>query len=332
MAKNVDNKQQKSILNFPEKTNATSLFIIVVLSAIVVLVISILLFSNRKYIYIPEYEKMSYSEDINPGLIILSNYDYVENADSKVEELVKKNKTILTLAYADKENKEFTITNLNGNYVGVYNDEEYEHLSEYVVADSLPKSSARTHQFTTSVSGSKFDYKEIYGKLAYDYTDNKTNETTRKIIEYKNEMIELTKEDKEILKLNDLKDETTLNNFSENPKYFSSYSVYVNPNANQDSEINTIYAQIAIKESEIDAYVLDYQNFGVTENGEIYPLIGYYNISTNIKTSYSRSISVPKNITFKYLVAKAYFKCEVLNKETNEYETKEMVLYSKKLA
>lgn len=317
----------RSMINSVEKFNGTTLFFIVVLSAIVVFITCILLFSNRKYIYIPDYEVMSYSEDINPGVIVISSYNEVENSETNVEEIVKTNRIILSLAYVNKaEKRNFTISELKGNYIGVVDEENYEYLTEYTNEDDMPSASARTHQFASTESGSKFDYKTILGELSYKFKEELDNDEVKeekRTIEYKVDMIELTDEDMSKFKLDD---STAVNDFSDNPDYFSSYSVYQEVSESTDSKTKTkkMYSSITIKVANLEKYVFDYQLFGIDANGNVDPMVGYYNLSTNVKTTYSRSTNVPFDKEYKYLVAKG-----ILRYEENG-EAKELTLYSKK--
>lgn len=317
--KNDSNKTfYNKMIHSVDRFNGTTLFFIVVLTAIVVFISCILLFSNKKYIYIPDYEKMSYSEDINPGVIVISSYNEVENDDET--EIVKSNRIILSLAYVEKE-RNFKISDIRCNYIGVIDNDEYEYLTEHTNEDDMPNASARTHQFASTKSGSKFDYKSILGELNYVSKKDDGSEEN-KTIEYKTEMIELNEKDMEVLNLSE---QNEFDNFKENSGVFSSYTIYQEVSDSNDSKTKKMYSTITIKAAALEKYVFDYQMFGVDENGNIDPMVGYYNLSTKVKTTYSRSTSVPFDKVYKFLIAKGTIKY------VENGEEKELVLYSKKV-
>ncbi len=316
-----EKKNNSGLLYFAEKRNSTTLFFIAVMSAIVVFIACILMFSNKKYMYLPDYEELSYSEEVNPGIIIISAYNNVEDTDTKEESLVKTNRVILSFGYSEKENRNFTASDIRCNYIGVLEDGDYEYLSEHYDDDSLPNASVRTHQFTSTKSGSKCDYKSIYGEFMYKYTSNDGAEEV-KTIEYKKDMLELTDADLEAVNLED--EENNVNNFSEYPDFFSTYTTYQELGTT-DNTTKKIYATLTLKIANLTKYVFDYQLFAIDEDGDVFPMVGYYNISTKVKYQYSRSTAIPSDFNVKYLVGKGVLKYEENN------EAKELVLYSKKI-
>ena len=316
---------KNSFLSSVDRFNGTTLFFIIVLTAIVVFVSCILLFSNKKYLYLPDYEVMSYSEDINPAVIVISSYSEVDDDNDETSKITKSNRVILSLTYVEKSGNEaarkYKISDLRANFIGVVDKSEYEYLTEYTNEDTMPNASARTHQFASTTTGSKFDYKTILGELKYKIEDNEGKEET-KLIQYKTQMIELTDEDMDQLKLDD---KNPLNTFTENSNYFSSYSVYQEVSESDEVKTKKMYSTISLKIANLEKYVFDYQMFAIDDEGNVDPMVGYYNVSTNVKATYSRSTSVPFDKEYKYLVAKGILKYE------ENGETKELVLYSKKV-
>lgn len=278
----MNEKHENKFVMFAEKTNATALFFIIVLCAIVVGIIATLLFANREYFYLPEYESVSYSEDINPSFLVLSNYTESD------EKIVQTNRLIANIS-KNKNTKDYSVKNIKMNVIGVTED-DFEYISEYNTESEI--STYTTHTFTSLKSTSKLIYNKLVVKAAYDFV--KDGKTERKVQTFSQDLFTLTKS--EIDKIE--KDEIT-----EAKNVVSTYSISVKEETS--SELKRVTAKLVLNTTELEKYQLSYQLFGVTESGKIETLVGYYNISReNNVSSYNRSITMPIKYGYDLLVGK----------------------------
>ena len=101
-------------------------------------------------------------------------------------------------------------------------------------------------------------------------------------------------------------------------KLFTSFKVECKKYSN--SERVTITQKMGISQNLKGVYHLDIQMYGVKDNKE-YPLVGYYNLSNNILSSYSQNVTVSSKLNFDYI----YVKCKFIdcNGETHNLLYKE---------
>ena len=251
------------------------------------------------------YREMLYSEEINPVITVISSYNKLEDNPSKLD---KTNRIILTLSYVNSL-VDYDISNVKCNATLVRNLYDYEYLREYYNEDNLKFK--QSHQFSSTVSGSKFEFDTLFTKIEYKL--NLKGYEKSKTLEFKTEMLELNESD-----LNYLNSSDEINDFVEFEKYFSSVSCY-NEKLNDGYKV---YLNLSMIPSRFEKYKLDTQTFIVDNYGNINPLIGYYNISTFDVKNHSRSTTIPQG-SYKYLIVKSVLKYEV------DGETKELVLFKK---
>ena len=254
-----------------------------------------------------DYEKMSYSVDLNPTITIISSYKNIEG------ELEKTNRIILSLPYVNP-NDGYVLSNVRCNSVLVKDTYEYEYLSELTYLEDLPYVSPRTHQFNSTKKGSKFDFDTLFTKLEYKVKYGKYEKD--KILEFKTEILKLNDDD-----LTYLNTSNVINDFNNYPNYFDTLSEYCEFNETYDDKA---YLNIQLVKPIFEKYKFDCQMYAIDEDGNIKPLIGYYNISSFNRYSYNRTTSLPFD-KFKYIIVKG-----VLTYEENG-ETKELVLYKKRI-
>ena len=185
--KNNESLNNTSFWLFPERVKPIFSFLILILALGIAIAAVVLLYSNRKYQYIPDYSESQYSEDVNTALLILSNY--TKGSDS--DEVVKTNRIIASYAKS-KKNDSCDIINVRFNLIGAKKD-NIEYLSEYNRTTKL-ENYQMTHTFTSLTSNSKQDYDRVYVKTAYDYVDN-NQVTTRKYQTYLQKIMTISNEE-----------------------------------------------------------------------------------------------------------------------------------------
>ena len=285
--KNNESLNNTSFWLFPERVKPLFSFLILILVLGIAIAAVVLLYSNRKYQYIPDYSESQYSEDVNTALLILSNY--TKGSDS--DEVVKTNRIIASYAKS-KKNDSCDIINVRFNLIGAKKD-NIEYLSEYNRTTKL-ENYQMTHTFTSLTSNSKQDYDRVYVKTAYDYVDN-NQVTTRKYQTYLQKIMTISNEE--------IKN-TTKDEILEQTNIFSNHVVRRKSDSDSDYRV---YADLYFKKDNFTKYKLDYQLYGIDDNGEVYTLLGYYNISTNTYGSISRGVTYPKDLDINTFIAKANF-------------------------
>ena len=279
----------KKMWEFPQKLNATSMMVIIILSFIIVGVTSLLIFNKKETPYIPEYEELTYSEDMNVAITIASSYTYNDNT------LNKQNKITAYFGKTKLKDVTYAIKNIEGLFIGVTEDEEVQYLSKYYRTSALSTYTNTSNQFTCLTAGSKQDYDTIYGKVTYDYEVTSTNEITNKLMTFKEEMLTLTS--REI----DSNYDTEL----EDSKIFSSHKV--EKTVGTEAKMYTIRVNFTVNSKIATKYHLDYQLFGVDSSNEVYDLVGAYNVSSEINSTIYRTASFPSEYALRYLIVKVVF-------------------------
>lgn len=285
---NKERSMNTSFWMFPERINSIVLFLISLLSLTIVIIIGVLIFSNRKYIYIPEYETIKYSEDINTVINVLSNYTETD------DEFSKTNRIILGYCKTEKNNNDYNIINTTFNLKG-YIDGEVEYLSEYTKTSKF-ENYYTTYSLSSLTSNSKLDYEQVFVKTSYDYVDNDNN-VTRKVQNFKQDFISLEENEYKNVKVDEI---------SEQAAIFDKHEV---TRASDSDDKYKISATLYMNYKKVTNFKTDYQLFGIDDTGNIYTLIGYYNISNNVgtKSNYTRSITLPKDMNINKFIAKANY-------------------------
>ena len=286
--KNYETLNNTSFWLFPERIKPIILFLISLLAFVLTIVIVVLVYSNRIYQYIPDYTDIQYSEDVNTGILVLSTY----TKDSDTSKTVKSNRIIATYSKVQKNDKTCDILNSKFSIIGA-NKDNIEYLSEYTRTAKY-ENYQMTHTFTSLTSNSKQDYDRLYVKTAYDYVDlDGDQSTTRKVQTYLQKFITISDDEVE----NATKDELL-----EQVDVFSNHVVRRKSESDTDYRV---YADLYIKSGDLKKYKLDYQLFGIDDKGNVYTLLGYYNLSTNVYSSISRGVTYPKDLNIEKFIAKA---------------------------
>ncbi len=279
----------KKMWEFPQKLNATSLLVIIALACIIVGVTSLLIFNNKVEPYVPEYEELTYSEDLNVAMAITSSYTYNDNT------LNKQNKITAYFGKTRLKDVTYAIKNIEGLFIGVTEDEEVQYLSRYYRSSALSTYTNTSNQFTCLTAGSKQDYDTIYGKVTYDYEVTSTSEITNKMMTFREDMLTLT--NKEI--------DGNYGTELDDSKIFSSHKI--EKTVGTEAKMYTITVNFTVNSKIATKYHLDYQLFGVDSSNEVYDLVGAYNLSSEINSTIYRTASFPSEYALRYFIVKVVF-------------------------
>ena len=248
--------------------------------------------NNEDYVVIPQYEEAGYSDELNVAIQVISNYSEIAG------ELVKKDSMIM-YAYAESNKK---VAGFEGTIFTLHND------GKMYYSDKIPAYNGYiTSNSKYLVNGRSFDsdIKTLFGNFQYQYLEG--SETKTRTIQFKENLISLTKKDLNSELVNDFKTETYTYLSEDTEKVqnlFSSFAVIVD-NSGEDKkepqEIRIIYSIQSVMEGK---YHLDLQMF-IVKDGKSYPLAGLYNLSTSVLSSYSHKATVPYNFEGDYVIVKA---------------------------
>lgn len=283
------NVKTNNFWQFPEKANILSLFFIGIVFSAIILVIGVILYSNRNYDYLPDYEEITYSKDLNPAFIVLSDYTIPD------DEIVQTNKIIMNLTKNKKNDSSYDITSSKYNIIGV-TDDGYEYLSEYNREEKI-QNYAHTHTFASLTSNSKKLYNKLLVKVVYDYKDS-DNKISKKVQEFSQKLMKLERTEIDSIKVN--------NEIKDNTDLVSTFNVRIVPDSS--SSIKKVTVDLSLKNSDaLDKYKVDFQVFGIDNNGKIYDLVGYYNISTTTSPTFTRTVSIPDSTVINTVIAKMVY-------------------------
>ena len=283
----------KKIFESPAKLNNIAMLFIVVCYLIIAAVAITIVSNNEDYVVIPQYEEAGYSDELNVAVKVISNYSETDG------ELVKKDSMIM-YAYAERTKKvvglEGRISTLHKDGTMYYHSDKIPSYKDYITSNS-----------TYLVNGKSFDsnIKTLFGNFQYQYPEG--SETKTRTIQFKENLISLTKKDLNSELVNDFKTETYTYLSGETEKVqklFPSFTVTVD-NSGEDKkepqEINIIYSIPSVMKGK---YHLDLQMF-IVKDGKSYPLAGWYNLSTSVLSSYNQKATVPYNFEGDYVIVKA---------------------------
>ena len=176
----------------------------------------------------------------------------------------------------------------------------------YYVGD-LERSSTTSYSTTSTplsrLSKSLTGIKTFYGKVEYDQMYGGEFQK-REILTFKEDVIEI--KDKEIKGL-------SFGTHEDIAKALNNYSVEETKDGNK-KKITNRFEFISNVEYK---YHIDYQLFGVDENGKVYDLIGVYNFTNNYSKYLNLETRYPEKLEFKYFIG--IFKIIINGESTTIY-------------
>ncbi len=237
-------------------------------------------------------EKMGYSDKINNFIRISSNYSI--NSDG----YLLKSDTIRFYYYGIDNNHS---TSLKAKVNVLYDDNKLVYYDEI-------SSKTNTYTGTSIVIGSVIQSKnveKIYANVSYT-VKNETETYNYKISE---EVLELSVLDFSSKDKNECLEESFVyddDNGKKDIKIFNSFEVSKSTSNISDDE-SLITIKFSLSDESAAKYHLDLQMFAISEDGEIYNLVGWYNLGNNAIKSYLRECSFPNSISLTKIYVKAKY-------------------------
>ena len=287
MSKN-NNKQQKNTIEksnallFPNKLNNGSILFMIVAYVVLIFAIGIMWLPNMDYVVVPEYSHSMGSDNVSVYLKVSSNVTIDAEKDKETTQIVT---AYLNDGLADKDflvHYEFSGLTTEGKM-------DYMYSGSRSNFDTTPQiHSLGVHKTTEGGA-----YKTLFGKILYHSIGEDGSATDNIVYRFKEPIITLTK--KEIKSQEVTKTE-----------YKDIMSFNVRFVKATDSNMYNAYTTISLKSDELK-YHLDYQSYVLTEDGELYPLVGFYNYYYTGQKMITSTEKINSQLKPEYIIVKAIY-------------------------
>lgn len=279
---NLNNNEKRNIFNFPEVLNKGTILIILLAYIVIALAAAILFFPEYEYTSVPEYSHTFANQEVSSYFKISTSLiaDKSKKVDPKHTLTVYLNNNSL-----DEEKEDVKV---NYEFSGLTNEDTMDYMYSGGRDDFSSMPVVHTLVSDRVVDGGA--YKKIFGKIVYK-TIGENEEIEEKKYEFSEELLTLSKKEK--------------NSEISNKTMIADYiSISVSAIDSADVEYYSVVSSANIKVS-TSLYHADYQSWIVTEDGKVYPLVGFYNVSYTGKSTLSSTNKVSTNLNPEYIIIKA---------------------------
>lgn len=270
------------------------LIIFILYAGILTLILSLTTLSPKEiysYPYVPNYEHLTYNDDVGTLLKIVYQYDF--DINNKLDKSIGINTILNTFPGRETKNRKFMpkalLTNGKMHYFSQYDN--YENVNHHL---NFPNGT---------------DPKSIF--IAMEYIDK---EGQKKYYTLREDLFTLSKDD--------------LNKYQET---YDNTNIIITIQSEQGENNIMVDLNINVKDISTDQqklfYHVDVQTWVVTKDKKIYPFIGFYNftnIQRNTMSDYGKYIPVKLNAEYFYVKVKYY---NSLDKFVNNINHSQEILY-----
>lgn len=281
--KQQNNTNEKSnVLLFPNKLNNGSILFLIVAYVVLIFAVGIMWLPTMDYVEVPSYSHNMGSDNVSVYLKVSSNVTIDSNKNKETTQTVT---AYLNDGLTERDllvHYEFSGLTTNGKM-------DYMYSGSRSNFDTVPQ----IHSLGAHKTTDGGEYQTLFGKVLYHETNEDGTATQNIVYRFKEPIIKLTK--KEIKSDEVLKTEY---------KDILSFNVRI-VNAS-DSNMYNAYTTISLKTEELK-YHLDYQSYILTEDGDLYPLVGiygYYYIGQKMITSTEK---INSQLKPEYIIVKALY-------------------------
>lgn len=288
----IKNSKFKGLLSFPDKLNMISLILIILAYCLIGGLVIGLLSVGKDYVVIPKYEEMTYGDKINPFFKVSSSYTINSNGD------LTKADTIRFYYYGIDNNNSMSV---NAQISAMYDDERIVYYSDKT-------SSSKTYtgtQYVTSGLTQEKQITNIYANVSYTVFEDTVNYNSK----FSEEILTLSKSELKKDNVNECspaKFTITEENSDKEVKIFNLFDVSANTSTTNKEE-DKIQIKFGLNNDSAAKYHLDLQMFVVDEEGKIYNLVGWYNLSSNAVKTFSKDVAFTKTIDLKDVYVKVRY-------------------------
>lgn len=297
-------KEKKNIFNFPNFLNKGTIVVILMIYLVVAISVAAVCFPKYDYTSVPNYTHTS-SQKVSVYLKLSTKLTVDKNG--AVEE--KQTVTAYLNDNSSVNGSEEKDENLMANY-------EISGLTKNDTMDYFYSGSRSTYSKLPIVHTLVSDkvvkggtYQKLFGNIAYETIDSEGN-TENRTYRFAEEMMTLSKKEK---------------NQAENTKKIYqdvlNFSISVSKSSDSDLYVVTTTANVKITAK---LYHMDYQSWVVDKKGNVYPLVGFYNVYYAEKAGLTSVNSVAEKLEPEYIIVKAFV--------TNSYGGRTSVFYKEKFS
>lgn len=282
--KNTPNFTKENILNFPNKINIITIFLIFILYGLLLFSLAVIIFPKDNYSIQLNYEPSTYNEEINPFILVRGTATEVKK-DNNETEIVNETRIF---AY---------IRNLGSNKITkaryIYSGLDSSGVMRYLVESSANGSTVPTsHNSSITVRPGGGDFDKFFIKVRYNIGENENAET--KVLTLSEEVLHLTKRE---LKSKNFSTDNTIS------EILTLNFTFADKGSSTQFESN-----FEIKmDDETTFHYLNMQSWIITEDGEIFPFLGLYNYRDKKSFKPSYITYVNKYIQPKWIYAKVNY-------------------------
>lgn len=276
----MNKKNNKNVLNFPNLLNNGTILIILVAYIVLVLSVVLLFIPKNNYTSVPEYSHTITNSEVSSYLKLSTSL--IADKDGNVE---PKQTVNVYLNNNSTEEKEILV---NYEISGLTNQNTMDYL--YSGSRNSFSSLPVVHTLVSDKSVAGGNYKKLFGKIIYEI-NNEENELTKNVYKFSETMLTLSKKEKN----SDVSNKTMLKDV---------VSITLLASKSSDADYYSTSTSVSIKVPS-SLYHLDYQSWIVTEEGKVYPLVGYYNVSYTEKPTLTSTNKISTSLNAKYVIVKA---------------------------
>lgn len=287
-----------NVVRFPSKINIITIFFIVILYGIILILLLNVISPKYDYVVELNYAPSTYNEEINPFVILRGTPSDVD----KDSNTVTIGNTYRVYAYVESMNS-LQIENIKYAFSGLDNGGVMRYIVESATKTGY-KSLPVTHYASSPTNPLGGGYDKLFMQVRYDLTKNE--ETVTKEVELSEKVIQLYR-----FELNDKK-------FTNKSTIDDIVSLTFTMREDQN---NQYLGKFKIEPKHLDVpYHINMQSWLVTDNNQIYPYLGVYNLSTRKALNPTYEYAIDKDyITPKWLYVKLEYKNYTTNEISNLY-------------
>lgn len=274
--------KKKNIFNFPNLLNNGTILVLLAAYIVVLLCVIVLLIPKNNYTAVPEYSHTTSNPDVSSYLKVSTSL--ISDKNGKVEP----KQTVTIFINDNKINQEDEVTRVAYEVSGLTKSKTMNYM--YSGSRNNYSNAPVTHTLISDKVVSGGNYEKLFGKIVYETSKDE-------IVLSKNEysfaetILQLSKKEKnsEISTTKVLKDVL---------------SISVSANKSSDADYYSVSTNVNI-DVLTSIYHLDYQSWIVTENGDVYPVVGFYNVYYSKKPTLTSTNKISTNLNPKYIIVKA---------------------------
>lgn len=298
----MNNKEKKikmpKFLSFPNKLNNGTMLGLIFVYLVIIFAVAIIAIPNFNYTSVPEYSHKMGSENISAYLKLKTNLS-IDNDGN-----ITPKQSVTSYIYKGLSDEDYQI---HYDISGLTKNDTMDYMYSGSRATYTDAPIIHTVKSEASVDGN--GYKTLFAKINYYKELEDETKGQEYYYTFAEPVINLSK--KEANQEESIK-KSLQDKFSFNVRF----------TASTEANLYNAYTTVSIKSEELK-YHLDYQSFIMTEDGEIYPLLGFYNVTRHSQSILTDTLSINNKIKIAYVIVKATY--------TNSAGVSESIFYKEKV-